>query len=89
MNKQFQLGSFGAISIAEAAGVFTVQVSIKKAAGGGALAGFLSVEESLKLIGNGAQVVDAALLLAEQRWPALAPEIAPAKALIDAFLVTL
>lgn len=89
MKQQFPLGSLGTVDIEEKGGVFTLGLTISKKVGGGALEGFISVEESLKLSGNGPQVVDAALLLAEQKWPNLTPEIAPAKVLIDAFLATL
>lgn len=72
--------TFGPVTISEEAGIVTVSASA--ALGGGAVAGVASVQASITL--SAVQLLDAALVLAEAKFPTVATEIAALKVMVDA-----
>ena len=83
-SKVIQIGSAGQLSITEAAGIATVQVSLSEAVGGGSVAGAVKASVSAEVSISAMELVDAGLALAEAQFPSVASLIAAAKTAIDA-----
>lgn len=88
-SKVIPIGSEGALTLSEAGGVATLEISLAEKAGGGDVAGFLSAVASVGVKISAIQLMDAGLGLAAAKFPSLAAEIALVQAAIDAEVKTL
>ena len=82
-SKVVPIGSLGSLTVTEADAAASVVLAIAASAGGGSLAGVATAKASVEVDASLLQLVDAALVLAEAKWPVAAPEIAAVKAVID------
>lgn len=85
-SKVLYQGADGSVIVSEDAGVvkFTAEASV--ALGGGSVAGALKLHSSNCVELSAAQLMDAGLALAMEKFPSIAAEIAVVKGLIDAEL---
>lgn len=89
MQKVIPIGSAGQLTISESGGVASISVSISQSVGGGSVAGVASGSLSASVQLSAAQLIDAGLELAKEKFPSAAAVINGAKAAIDAEMAKL
>ncbi len=82
--KVVPIGTMGALTLNEAGGKGSLVLSIGGSLGGGSIAGVASGKASIELDVSAIQLADAALVLLEAKFPAMAGGIAVLKSLMDA-----